>query len=284
MSGSAVPPSRAIFQPLLAAALAEDLGLAGDVTSEAVVPASATLRAEIVARTAGRVAGITIGTAVFGMLDDGIGVEVRTADGEDAPAGSVLATVSGPARPILTGERTALNLIGRLSGIATATRAAVAAVAGTGARITGTRKTTPGMRALEHYAIRAGGGAGHRVGLFDAILVKDNHLDLAGGITAAVAAARTRAGHLMSIEVEVETLEQLGEALAAGAKIVMLDNMDSPTLRRAVEMTAGRAVLEASGGITPDRLAEVAATGVDVISLGWLTHSAPALDVGLDVS
>ncbi len=271
-----------IYEPVIRAALAEDLGRAGDLTSDAVVPASATATGTIVARHPGRIAGLGIAAATFSMVDDRVKATRETADGRDAVAGEVLATLAGPARAILTAERTALNLLGRLSGIATATRDLVAAVAGTGARISDTRKTTPGLRALEKYAVRCGGGRNHRFGLDDAVLIKDNHLVVAGSVTEAVRRARAAVGHLVKVEVEVDTLEQLAEALEAGVDAVLLDNMEPSELREAVAMARGRAVLEASGGITLANAADVSATGVDVISAGWLTHSAPALDVGLD--
>jgi len=198
-------------------------------------------------------------------------------------AGALLARVQGPTRALLTGERAALNLLGHASGIATATRAVVDAVAGTGARIIDTRKTSPGLRALEKHAVRCGGGHNHRFGLFDAVMLKDNHLVAAGGIHPAVAAVRAQVGHTVHVEVEVDDLEQVHEALAAGADSILLDNLGDDDLREAVELVAGRAITEASGGISPDRAAAVARTGVDVISLGWLTHSAPRLDVALDL-
>jgi nicotinate-nucleotide pyrophosphorylase (carboxylating) len=208
---------------------------------------------------------------------------VLVEDGTDAAAGSVLALVEGRARAVLVAERTALNLLGRMCGIATATRDLTAAVAGTKATVIDTRKTTPGLRVLEKYAVRAGGGANHRFGLGDAVLIKDNHLALAGGIAAAVATARAAVGHTVQVEVEVETLEGVAAAIEAGADAVLLDNMDVDVLRRAVDLCRGRITTEASGGITPDTIRAVAETGVDLISVGWITHSAPALDVALDV-
>jgi nicotinate-nucleotide pyrophosphorylase (carboxylating) len=277
------PPLRLLTDPVVRAALLEDLGRAGDVTTDAVVPEDAHTSARIVARAAGRVAGLRIACSAFGILDDRVAVQYALDDGEDADAGETLAVVLGPARVLLTGERTALNLLGRLCGIATLTRDLVRAVAGSGAEIVETRKTTPGLRTLEKYAVRCGGGMNHRFGLDDAVLIKDNHVVLAGGVAEAVARARRSVGHLVPIEVEIDSLAQLDEALAAGVDAVLLDNMDVPTLHRAVERVGGRAVTEASGGITPDAVAEIAATGVDIISLGWLTHSATALDVALDV-
>ncbi len=276
-----LPP--AVYLPVVRRALVEDLGLAGDLTTDAVVPPDALASGRVVARQPGRVAGIDVAAAVFAEVDRAVAAKPLAADGDDVAAGAVLAEVAGPAAPILTAERTALNVLGRMCGIATATRDLVALVAGTGARVADTRKTTPGLRALEKHAVRTGGGVNHRFGLHDAVLIKDNHLVLAGGVGAAVAAARARVGHLVQVEVEVETLDQLDEAIAAGADVVMLDNMTPAELRAAVDRAAGRVVLEASGGITPATIRVVAETGVDLISVGWLTHSAPILDVALDL-
>jgi nicotinate-nucleotide pyrophosphorylase (carboxylating) len=248
-----------------------------------VVPADATATARLVARRAGRIAGLEVACRAFTLLDPGVQVELRAADGDDAAAGTTLAVVSGPARSILSAERVALNLLGRLCGIATLTRDVVASVAGTGARVACTRKTTPGLRLLEKYAVRVGGGSNHRFGLDDAVLIKDNHVAVAGGVGEAVRRARAAVGHLVKIEVETTSLAQVREALDAGAEVILLDNMTPEMLREAVALVGGRAVTEASGGITPKNAAEVAGTGVDVLSLGWLTHSAPALDVALDV-
>jgi len=272
-----------LYEELVRRALAEDLGRAGDLTTDAIVPPGLDAEARLVARAAGRIAGVEPALAAFRLLDPAVAAEVALPDGSDAAAGATIATVRGPARAILAAERTALNFLGRLSGVATATRGLVAAVAGHRARIVCTRKTTPGLRALEKYAVRAGGGANHRFGLDDAVLIKDNHRALAGGVRPAVERARAAVGHLVKVEVEVDTLDQLDEALAAGADAVLLDNMPLDVLRRAVERARGRAITEASGGITAGTAAAVAATGVDLISVGWLTHSAPALDVALDV-
>lgn len=276
-------PHRSQWDPVLAAALAEDLGVAGDLTTDAVVPADRQASGRFISRADGVVAGLAVACAVFEMLDPAVEVELVAADGDSVTAGETLAVVSGPARAILTGERTALNLLSRLCGIATVTRRVVDAADGR-ASITATRKTTPGLRALERYAVRCGGGSDHRFGLDDALMIKDNHLLVAGGIAEAMRKAKSASGHMVRIEVEVDSLTQLQESLDAGADVVLLDNMDDDTLREAVALNDGRAVLEASGGITPGRVADVAATGVDVISLGWLTHSAPALDIGLDFS
>jgi nicotinate-nucleotide pyrophosphorylase (carboxylating) len=272
-----------LYEDLVRRALAEDLGRAGDLTSDALVPSERQAEAELVARAPGRLAGLAVALAAFRLLDASLVLEPRTRDGDDVAAGEVLAVVRGAARSILSAERTALNLLGRLCGIATATRDLVAVAAPHGARVVCTRKTTPGLRALEKYAVRAGGGANHRFGLDDAVLIKDNHRLLAGGLRPAVERARRAAGHLVKIEVEVDSLAELDEALALGVDVVLLDNMDLPTLAEAVRRARGRALTEASGGIRPGNAAAIAATGVDLLSAGWLTHSAPALDVALDV-
>ena len=273
-----------LYEDVVRRALLEDLGRAGDVTTDAVVPPDRTARGAIVARAAGRIAGVEPALLAFRLLDPGCRVDVCIFDGSDADVGSVVAHVEATARALLAAERTALNLLGHLSGIATVTRDVVARLRGLATRVADTRKTTPGLRALEKHAVRAGGGSSHRYGLDDAVLVKDNHVVLAGGIAEAVRRVRGSVGHMVKVEVEVETLEQLDEALAAGAEAVLLDNMDLATLREAVRRSRGRAVTEASGGIRPDNVREVAGTGVDLVSLGWLTHSAPALDVALDVA
>jgi nicotinate-nucleotide pyrophosphorylase (carboxylating) len=272
-----------LYEPLVRRALEEDLGRAGDLTSDAVLPADLMAEARIVARAAGRVAGLEPALAAFRLLDPEVSIEVHLPDGRDAVAGEILATVRGCARALLSAERTALNLLGRLCGVATATRDLVAAVQPYGARIVCTRKTTTGLRALEKYAIRAGGGANHRFGLDDGVLIKDNHRALAGGLRTAVERARAAVGHMVKIEVEVDTLEELDEALALGVDAVLLDNMPLTTLAEAVRRCRGRALTEASGGITPSTAPAIAATGVDLLSVGWLTHSAPALDVALDI-
>jgi nicotinate-nucleotide pyrophosphorylase (carboxylating) len=272
-----------LVDDLVRAALREDLGRAGDLTTDAIVPAGARGEASLVAREAGVVSGVFVVERVFAALDPQVAVRVVVADGGRVEPGTVVATIAGPLRAILTGERTALNLISHLSGVATATSRLVAAVAGTRATIVDTRKTTPGLRALEKAAVRDGGGANHRFGLDDAILIKDNHVAIAGGITAAIEAARRRAGHLVKIEIEVDTLAQLDEALAARADIVLLDNFNPHQLRDAVARTAGRALLEASGRIDASNVRAVAETGVDLISSGAITHSARILDLGLDI-
>ncbi|MFP4233759.1 MAG: carboxylating nicotinate-nucleotide diphosphorylase [Nitriliruptoraceae bacterium] len=274
---------RHVIADLVERTLREDLGLAGDLTTAAAVPADQQGEALLVARAAGVVAGLEVALAVFSALDPACHATRTVADGDTVPAGSVLARVHGPTRALLTGERSALNLLGHACGIATATRAVVDAVAGTGARVVDTRKTTPGLRALDKHAVRCGGGVNHRFGLHDAVMLKDNHLVAAGGIAPAVAAVRARVGHTVHIEVEVDRLDQIEEALAAGVDSILLDNLDEAALAEAVDRTASRALTEASGSITLERAAAVAATGVDVLSLGWLTHSAPQLDVALDL-
>ena len=264
-------------------ALREDLGRAGDLTTDAIVSADATGEARIVARERGVISGIVAVERTFALLDPRVAVRVAIPDGGRVEPGTVVATIAGPLRAILTGERVALNLLCRMSGIATATARLVEAVAGTRAVIVDTRKTTPGLRALEKAAVRDGGGSNHRFGLDDAILIKDNHVAVAGGIAAAIDAARRRAGHLVKIEIEVDTLNQLDEALAARADIVLLDNFSPEDMREAVRCTAGRALLEASGRIDAATVRAVAETGVDLISSGALTHSARVLDVGLDI-
>jgi nicotinate-nucleotide pyrophosphorylase (carboxylating) len=265
-------------------ALAEDLGRAGDVTSTATIPADAGARAVVVARAGGVIAGLPLAAAAFKKLAPEIAIAGHARDGANVAKQTVLLTVEGPARAVLAAERVALNLLGHFSGVATATHEFVRRVAGTRTRICCTRKTTPGLRALEKYAVRCGGGFNHRFGLDDAILIKDNHIAVAGGIRAALERAKAVAGHLVKIEIEVDTLDQLREVVAVGlADAVLLDNMDTATLRKAVAMVAGRFPLEASGGITLESIPEIAKTGVDYASSGWITHSAPNLDVALDI-
>jgi nicotinate-nucleotide pyrophosphorylase (carboxylating) len=275
---------RLIIEPIVRGALLEDLGRAGDITTEAIVPQDATAEAEIVARQAGVLAGLDAALLAFELLDPRLRIERLRADGARISRGEVVARISGGARGLLGAERTALNFLCRMSGIATATRALADAIAGTTAKIVCTRKTTPGLRTLEKEAVRLGGGANHRFGLDDAMLIKDNHIALAGGVRPALERARQSAGHLVKIELEVDTLDQLGEALEVGVDAVLLDNMTPEMMRRAVAMVDGRAVTEASGRITPETASAVAATGVDLISCGWITHSAPILDLGLDIA
>jgi nicotinate-nucleotide pyrophosphorylase (carboxylating) len=265
-------------------ALEEDLGRAGDVTSTATVPPGTRARALVAARRPGVISGLPLVEAAMRKLDPAVSITAPAHDGEVVEAGATLLTVAGDARAVLGAERVALNFLGHLSGIATATAAFVSLIAGTNARVCCTRKMTPGLRALEKYAVRCGGGFNHRFGLDDAILIKDNHIAVAGGIRAVLARARAVAGHLVKIEIEVDTLEQLSEVLDTGmADVVLLDNMDLATLKAAVAMAAGRVVTEASGGITHATAAAIAATGVDYLSSGAITHSAPNLDVGLDI-
>jgi nicotinate-nucleotide pyrophosphorylase (carboxylating) len=271
-----------LIDPVVRAALAEDLGRAGDITALACIDADATLTATFGAREAGTIAGLDCARLAVLAMDPAAKFRARAADGDAVAAGAVLAKVTGNARALLSAERTALNLLGRLSGVATLTARYVAAVEGTKARITDTRKTTPGLRALEKYAVRCGGALNHRFGLDDAILIKDNHVAACGGVGEAIRRARAFAGHLVKVECEVDSLKQLAEALDAGPDVVMLDNFSLKNLRVAVGMAAGRVVLEASGGVTLDTVRDIAETGVDVISVGALTHSASVLDIGLD--
>jgi nicotinate-nucleotide pyrophosphorylase (carboxylating) len=264
------------------AALLEDLGRAGDLTTTAIVPVTARASTALVARQAGVVAGLDVAALAFSLIDPAIEIEVTRPDGSPVQPGDRIAVISGPTRGILTAERVALNFLGHLSGVASATATLVAAVRGHKARICCTRKTLPGLRALQKYAVRAGGGVNHRFGLDDAVLIKDNHVAAAGGVAAAIRAARQGVGHLVKIEVEVDSLEQLDEALTVGVDAVLLDNMTPPMLAEAVRRVAGRAVTEASGRITPVTAPAIAASGVDLISAGWLTHSASVLDIGLD--
>jgi len=278
-----VPPlPTLVIEPLVRAALIEDLGLAGDITTDAVVPAAARAETALVARAPGLVAGLDLALLAFKLLDPAILAIVLRPDGSCLSPGDVIATVAGPARGILTAERVALNFLCHLSGIATATARIVELVRGHRARITCTRKTTPGLRAAQKYAVRVGGGANHRFGLDDAVLIKDNHIAAAGGIKPAIERVRASIGHLVKVEVEVDTLAQLEEALAVGVDAVLLDNMRPEELRRAVAMVDGRATTEASGGVTPATARAIAASGVDLVSIGWLTHSVTALDIGLD--
>lgn len=271
-----------MLEPLVRAALLEDLGRAGDLTTDAIVAKDRHATTVLAARQRGIVAGLDLAMLAFKLIDPNVEMTVERADGSEVTAGETVASVSGPARGILTAERTALNFLCHLSGIATATASVVAAVRDHGAKIVCTRKTTPGLRAVEKYAVRAGGGSNHRFGLDDAILIKDNHIAIAGRIRTAIERARMSVGHLVKIEVEVDTLAQLEEALALGPDAVLLDNMPVHDLRQAVALVAGRAITEASGRITAATAPAIAATGVDLISVGWLTHSAPILDIGLD--
>ncbi len=271
-----------LIAPLVRAALAEDLGRAGDLTSLACVPADARLRAVFATRQPGVVAGLACARLALLELDPDADFETVAVDGARVRPGDTLARVDANARALLGTERVALNLLGRLSGVATLTRAYVDAVEGSGVAIVDTRKTTPGLRALEKYAVRCGGGVNHRFGLDDAILIKDNHIAACGSVGEAVRRARAAAGHLIKVEVEIDSLAQLEEALKYGPDVVMLDNFSLADLADAVRRTAGRTRLEASGGVTLETVRAIADTGVDVISVGALTHSARVLDIGLD--
>jgi nicotinate-nucleotide pyrophosphorylase (carboxylating) len=265
-------------------ALNEDLGRAGDITSVATIPEATQAHAVMVARQSGVIAGLPLAVAVFQKLSPDINIQAHFRDGGTVAAGVHLLTISGPARVVLAGERTALNFVGRLSGVATLTSDYVRHTAGTKLRICCTRKTTPGLRALEKYAVRCGGGFNHRFGLDDAILIKDNHVAVAGGVRPVLERARAHVGHLVKIEIEVDTMAQLREVLDTGlADVVLLDNMDVATLAEAVKLASGRVVLEASGGVTLQSIAKIARAGVDYVSAGALTHSAPNFDVALDI-
>ena len=271
------------YDSLVRQALQEDLGRAGDITTNAIVIPEAYATGCLMARRAGCIAGLEVAAATFRALDPDLDVTFHNHDGAVVQAGDVLAEIRGSARALLAAERVALNFLGRLSGIATATHRLVEAVQDFPTYVVCTRKTTPGLRSLEKYAVRAGGGTNHRFGLDDAVLIKDNHLVVAGGITEAVRRVHSVVGHLVKIEVEVDTMSQLEEALACQIDAVLLDNMTPPQLKAAVDMVGGRVITEASGGITLDTARDVAAAGVDLLSAGWLTHSAPALDVALDL-
>lgn len=275
---------RILIVDAVRAALKEDLGRAGDVTTSATIPADAMASATIGARQAGAIAGLPIAACAFNEIDPTVHFHTSHQDGDAVESGEVVATISGPARAVLSAERVALNYLCHLSGIATATANLVAKVAHTDARICCTRKTTPGLRAFEKYAVRCGGGANHRFGLDDAILIKDNHIAVAGGVAEAIRRAQAAAAHLVKIEVEIDTLDQLAEAMVAGPDAVLLDNMAPATLREAVALVGRRAITEASGGVTLETVAAIAETGVDFVSSGWITHSAPSLDLGLDVT
>jgi nicotinate-nucleotide pyrophosphorylase (carboxylating) len=273
-----------VVDDAVARALREDLGDAGDITSAATIPASATSRAVIAARKPGVIAGVDAVRAAFRQVDPAINVTVEAGDGAQVEQGDVLISLDGPSRGVLSAERVALNFLGHLSGVATATAALVDAVAGTKAKITCTRKTTPGLRALEKYAILCGGGRNHRFGLYDAVMIKDNHIAAAGGIAPALAAAKSALGHMVKVEIEIDRLNQLEEAIAGGADIILLDNMSTDDMKQAVDINQARTILEASGNVTVKTVRAIAETGVDIISSGWITHSAPSLDVGLDFS
>ena len=291
MTTQAIAPGNpALFlNPLIIAdavrrALDEDLGRAGDITTLATIPAGAHAVAVIAARKPGIVSGLPVAVAAFHAYDPAVKVTAHLADGDPLSPGGVVARIEGPARSVLSAERVALNFMGRMSGIATLTSTYVQRVAGTRARIVCTRKTTPGMRAFEKYAVRCGGGFNHRFGLDDAVLIKDNHIAVAGSVARALRAAKASVGHLVKVEIEVDTLDQLDEVIAEGADVVLLDNMGPDLLAEAVRRIGGRMATEASGGINLDTVRAVAETGVDMISVGALTHSAPVLDLGLDIA
>jgi nicotinate-nucleotide pyrophosphorylase (carboxylating) len=278
-----VPPLPSIMiEPAVRAALLEDLGRAGDLTTDAIVPEDARATCALVARQPGVVAGLDFAEVAFRLIDPRLEFSVTLRDGSRLKAGDLIATVRGPARGILTGERVALNFLTHLSGVASATRGIADAIAGTKAQVCCTRKTMPGLRAAQKYAVRVGGGSNHRFGLDDAVLIKDNHVAIAGGVKPAVERARAGVGHLVKIELEVDTLEQLREAMSLRVDAVLLDNMGPDMLREAVSIVDGRAITEASGRIRPDTAPAIAASGVDLLSAGWLTHSAQVLDIGLD--
>lgn len=276
------PPPALLIEPAVRTALEEDLGSAGDITSALTIPDGMQAVARLIARKPGHIAGLICAEVAFRLVDPTLRFTAVMADGEAVEAGAPLATIAGPAHSLLTGERVALNFLGHLSGVATATAALVAVVAGTKARIVCTRKTIPGLRALQKYAVRCGGGFNHRFGLDDAVLVKDNHIAAAGGIAPALSRLRAGLGHMARVEVEVDTLAQLEEVLALGVDTVLLDNMPPQMLQQAVALTKGRATLEASGNVTLATVRAIAESGVDYISSGAITHSAPNLDIGLD--
>lgn len=282
MTAPAEDLPRIVWEPVVRAALAEDLGRAGDITTDATVAADAQAAAAIVTRKPGRIAGLAMAFETFRMIDPDVVIETVALDGDDAGAGAALARLRGPARALLSAERTALNLLGHLSGIATATADVCRLLDGLETRVACTRKTTPGLRALEKYAVRMGDGSNHRFGLDDGVLIKDNHIAAAGGLPQALANVRRSVGHMVRIEVEVDDLAQLKEALRHDIDAVLLDNMTPETLRDAVGIIAGQVVTEASGEITRENVRSIAETGVDVVSLGWITHSAPALNVSLE--
>jgi nicotinate-nucleotide pyrophosphorylase (carboxylating) len=271
-----------MIEQAVRAALLEDLGRAGDITSDAVIPAAARARVALLAREPGVVAGLDFCKFAFTLIDPEISFKPRVADGARVAPGDILADISGPARGILTAERVGLNFLGHLSGIASATRGIADSIAHTRVKISCTRKTTPGLRFAEKYAVRAGGGVNHRFGLDDAILIKDNHIAIAGGVGKAIEAARMSTGHLVKIEIEVDTLVQLAEAMPYVPDAVLLDNMTPAQLREAVGMIGRRSIAEASGRVNAETAPAIAETGVDLISAGWLTHSAKVLDIGLD--
>ncbi|MCI5043559.1 MAG: carboxylating nicotinate-nucleotide diphosphorylase [Aquisalinus sp.] len=277
-----IPLPQSLIEARVQAALDEDLGDAGDITTRATIPAETQGKAMVRARKPGNLAGIELAEAAFRLVSPDVTLQRHCQDGAKLSAGKDILEISGPARAILSAERVALNFLGHLSGIATATAALVDAVDGTSVKVVCTRKTLPGLRTLQKYAVTCGGGFNHRFGLYDAVMIKDNHIAACGSISGALRAAKARLGHMVKIEIEVDTLSQLEEALLEGADVILLDNMTTDQLREAVKLTKGRAILEASGNITLETVRHVAETGVGVISSGWITHSAPNLDLGLD--
>lgn len=271
-----------VIEPLVRAALLEDLGRAGDITSDSIIDPGTHATVQLVSREPGVVAGTACAVLAWQLVDPSIEVRIERGDGSRVEAGSVIGTMSGPARGLLSGERVALNFLGHLSGVATGTATIADAIAHTRAMVCDTRKTIPGLRALQKHAVRAGGGANHRFGLDDAVLIKDNHIAVAGGVGEAVRRARANAGHMVKIEVEVDNLDQLRELVSLRVDAVLLDNMGPQMLREAVGIVDGRMITEASGRITPATAVPIAEAGVDLISVGWLTHSARVLDIGLD--
>jgi nicotinate-nucleotide pyrophosphorylase (carboxylating) len=286
LSAANVPPlPQVMLEPLVRATLLEDLGRAGDLTTDAIVPAHAHGATRLVARQHGVLAGLDLARLAFTLMDPTIRFHAELADGARLAPGTEIARIEGPARGMLSAERTALNFLGHLSGVASATAANADAIRHTPCKVTCTRKTLPGLRAVQKYAVRVGGGSNHRFGLDDAVLIKDNHVALAGSVREALTRARVGIGHMVKIELEVDTLAQLAEALDAGVDVVLLDNMAPPTLREAVRMVqqaGSRTITEASGRITPETAPAIAETGVDLMAVGWLTHSARVLDIGLD--
>jgi nicotinate-nucleotide pyrophosphorylase (carboxylating) len=273
-----------LIEPIVREALLEDLGRAGDLTTDAIVPRDLKTKTVMAARQGGVVAGLDLAALAFRLIDPAVRFEPMIADGAAVEPGERVANVEGPARGMLTAERVALNFVSRMSGVASATSKLSAAVSHTRARIVCTRKTTPLLRAIEKHAVRAGGGSNHRFGLDDAVLIKDNHVAVAGSVAEAIRRARAYVGHLVKIEVEVDALAQLEEALGVGVDAVLLDNMSLDDLKRGVATIGGRAISEASGHVTPETARGIAETGVDLISVGWITHSAPILDIGLDAA
>ena len=283
MSTPVNTPHFFLYEDIVRRALREDLGEAGDITTDSIVSSSTRAKGLIFSRSPGRVAGIEVAVSIFRLLDSRVETQIQCNDGTDVNPNDVLAQFQGEARALLSSERTALNILGRLCGVATATNKIVQAIQGTSTKVVCTRKTTPALRVLEKYAVRVGGGFNHRFGLDDAVLIKDNHLNLVGGVKPAVLSVRKKIGHTVKIEVEVETLDQLEQAIELKVDAVLLDNMDRAKVVEAVQMVNGRLVVEVSGGIQPENALELAVSGVDLLSVGWLTHSASAMDLSFEV-